>query len=446
MAKKPTVPPELRVDDPATSLRWPFSEFFRAEASGGILLIVATVAALAWANSPWRESYDHFWHTYVGISAGSWSLKLSLQHWINDALMAVFFFFVGLEIKREVTTGELRTPKQAALPIMAAIGGMAFPALVFLAVNGTGSGVEGWGIPMATDIAFALGILSLLGPRVPLGLKVFLTALAIVDDLGAVLVIALFYTSGLAVWWLVAGIGLVLVLAVLSRLGVRRIPVYVLVGIVVWYCFLRSGVHATIAGVAVAMTIPSRILVERETFEGIVERALAFLKGKDDRSHSDMERRDVALEAIGAAADRYGSPLHRLEHGLAPWVAFAIMPVFALANAGVAIDPAHLVEAPAGRAIAAGLVLGKTIGITLFSFVAVKLGMCVLPRRVGWSAIVGAAALGGIGFTMSLFIAALAYPDPALLASAKMGILGGSLVAGLLGAALLGIRLKPEPA
>jgi NhaA family Na+:H+ antiporter len=299
---------------------------------------------------------------------------------------------------------------------------------------------------MATDIAFALGILSLLGPRVPLGLKVFLTALAIVDDLGAVLVIALFYTSELAVWWLVSGIGLVVVLAAVNRLGVRRLPVYALVGVVVWYCFLKSGVHATIAGVALAMTIPNSIKVESRTFSAVVARALDFLQGKDDREHSEMERRDVALEAIGAAADRYSSPLHRLEQQLAPWVAFVIMPVFALANAGVVIDPAQLAEAPAGRAIAGGLVIGKTVGISLFAFAAVKLGLCVLPRGVSWSAIVGAAALGGIGFTMSLFIAALAYPDPTLLASAKMGILGGSLISGLLGAAVLGIRLRASDA
>ncbi len=375
-------------------LRHPIVEFFETEASGGIVLILATVAALMWANSGWRASYFDLWHTTVGLSWGDARFKLSLHHWINDGLMALFFFYVGLEIKREVLSGELASAKKAALPAMAALGGMLVPAAFYAALNFRGDGAPGWGVPMATDIAFAIGVLMLLGDRVPLGLKVFLTALAVVDDLGAVVVIAIFYTAELAAGSLLLGFAVLAALFGLARLGVTRRWVYVLGGFAVWIFFLRSGVHATVAGVLTAMAVPHR----------------------------------------GT------SLLQDLEHGLGPWVSYCIMPVFALANAGVEIDASaigRLILQPVPLGVILGLVLGKQIGILGFSWLAVKLGWASLPEGVGWRRVHGAAVLGGIGFTMSLFIANLAFGEGGLLEPAKMGILAGSLISAILGAAVL---------
>lgn len=441
-----------RVDRDPPRTAWekakrPIVEFFELEAAGGILLMIATAAALLWANSPAGSTYYDFWHTYLSLGVGEWKLKLSLAHWINDGLMAVFFFLVGLEIKRELLTGELSTPRQAALPIMAAVGGMVVPAGLYAVLNAGGAGAPGWGIPMATDIAFALGVLILLGKRIPLGLKIFLTALAIVDDLGAVLVIAVFYTSGLSFGHLGVGLALVAFLFLLGRFQVRRNSVYIAVGIVVWYLFLKSGVHATIAGVLVAAAIPHRTLLDRPEFTARVRRAMEELDEEDPSDpHAEDAARERAMHTIHHAAERWSSPLQRLEHALVPYISFGIMPVFALANAGVVIDWGNYVSTLAGpipMGIVLGLVVGKQVGIFAFSWIAVKAGLATLPAGVGWRSIHGAATLAGIGFTMSLFIANLAFPDAATLDTAKVGVLSASLLAGILGTLIL-IGVKPK--
>lgn len=419
----------------------PFQEFIRLEASSGILLIIATIVALIWANSPWAESYVHLWETKATIGLGTFGISKDLLHWINDGLMAVFFFVVGLEIKREMMVGELSSPRRAILPIVAAIGGMAFPAGFYLLFNAGGPARAGWGIPMATDIAFALGVLSLLGKRVPLSLKVFLTAVAIVDDLGAVLVIALFYTSELAwVSLLVAAVFFVaLILA--NRLGIRSLLVYSLLGLGLWVAFLKSGVHATIAGVLLAMTIPVRTRINTEEF---ISHADYFLdefrkRGKPGESVLTNNSQRAALQAIEVAAEHAQTPLQRLEHTLHPWVGNFIMPVFALANAGVTLkgDIFSVIAQPVTMGVMAGLILGKQIGIFTASLLAVRFKWADLPSGMTWKRLYGLSWLTGIGFTMSLFIASLAFGDSEFLASAKTGILFASLVSGTVGAFIL---------
>lgn len=442
MAKTVTIKTTTR---PIDRLLSPFQEFFHQEASSGILLIVATIIALVWANSPWAESYILLWESKLTISIGSLGISKDLLHWINDGLMAVFFFVVGLEIKREVLVGELSSPRQAILPIVAAIGGMAVPAGFYLLFNSSGPAQAGWGIPMATDIAFALGVLSLLGKRVPLSLKIFLTAVAIVDDLGAVLVIALFYTSKI-VWFslFIAALFLVL-LIVTNRLGVRNPLVYALLGIGMWVAFLQSGVHATIAGVLLAMTIPVRTRINTEEF---FTHASYFLEdfrkhGKTGENVLTNKSQRAAIMAIEVAAEQAQTPLQRFEHILHPWVSYFIMPIFALANAGVQVksDLLSVFVQPVTLGIMAGLVLGKQIGVFLAGFLAVKLKWADLPSGMTWRRLYGLSWLAGIGFTMSLFIASLAFGDSEFLSSAKTGILIASLVSGMAGAVILS-RIK----
>ncbi|WP_054311877.1 Na+/H+ antiporter NhaA [Mesorhizobium sp. 1M-11] len=373
-----------------------FREFLDGEAAGGIILIAAAALALIVANSPLAETYFAALHAYLG--------PLSVLHWVNDALMAVFFLLVGLEIKREMLDGQLSTWPRRMLPGIAAAGGMVVPALVYIAINrDNAEALPGWAIPTATDIAFALGVLSLLGNRVPASLKVFLTALAIIDDLGAVIIIALFYTSGLSFAYLVAALAVIVVLIVLNRMGVLTLAPYLVLGAVLWVLVLKSGVHATLAGVALALTIPLRV-------------------------------------TPGIAHDLEHSPLHRLEHALHRFVPLIIIPIFGFANAGVSLagfTPATLVE-PLTLGVAAGLVIGKLVGVLGASALAIKLGLADLPVRAGWMQMTGIALLCGIGFTMSLFIGLLAFADnPALQDAVKVGILAGSLVAALAGAALL---------
>jgi NhaA family Na+:H+ antiporter len=419
----------------------PFRAFAQLSAAGGILLGLCTVIALLWANSPWSDSYTRLWATYVTVGGGQLVLRETLLHWINDGLMAVFFFVVGLEIKREVLIGELASPRRAALPIAAAIGGMVVPALVYVSFNRSGDAAAGWGIPMATDIAFALGVLALLGSRVPTALKVFLTALAIVDDLGAVLVIALFYTDAInlpALSWGVAGLGL-LVLA--NRLGVRRSLVYALLGTVVWVAFLQSGVHATIAGILIALTIPARAVIDADAF---VARGRAMLTAFDQASQhggrtGTNEEQHAALQALEDAVDHVEAPMQRMEHALHPWVAFAILPLFALANAGVDLsgDLGGMFRESVTLGVLLGLLLGKPLGITVAAWLAVRTGLAAMPAGVSWRQIIGVGWLGGIGFTMALFIAGLAFGDGAELAMAKLGIFSASVLAGLIGWLLL---------
>ena len=419
----------------------PFQDFANKQSSGGVLLIAATVIALVWANSPWAESYTNLWHTKMTVALGDFSVSKDLTHWINDGLMAVFFLVVGLEIKREVLVGELSSVRGAALPVAAALGGAVVPALIYAAINAGTEGAAGWGIPMATDIAFALGVLALLGERAPVALKVFLTALAIVDDIVAVLVIALFYTSEIS--WGALGVGGVFLaaLVVANLIGVGRTLVYALLGIGLWLAFLLSGVHATIAGVLLALTVPAISFINPGAF---LERSRYVLDrfekaGEQGESVLSNEERQAALHALNNAAYELEPPLHELEHALHPWVVFAIMPIFALANAGVPLGGgiADALTSPVSLGIVAGLVIGKQLGITLFAWLAVKGGISELPEGIRWRHVYGAGWLAGIGFTMSLFISDLAFSDGSLVEAAKLGILVASLIAGVVGWTIL---------
>jgi Na+:H+ antiporter, NhaA family len=419
----------------------PFQEFAHTESAGGIVLLACTALALAWVNSPWGESYHHVWETPVAVRLGGLALDMTLHHFINDGLMAVFFFLVGLEIKRELLVGELASLKQAALPIAGALGGMLVPAALYALFNVGRPGAPGWGIPMATDIAFALGVLALLGPRVPVALKIFLTALAIVDDIGAVLVIAVFYTADIA-WPMLGWAGVILaLLLVAGRAHVRHPAVYLIPGVAVWALFLASGVHATVAGVLLAMTIPARTLIDEDEFIERAGGALDEFRNASGPEVTVMNNREQqeALRALEHATDEAQAPLMKMEHKLHGVVAFGIMPLFALANAGVPLG-GEMVSGVAWSVtlgVVVGLVLGKPLGITLFAWLAVRLGAAALPAGAGWRALHGVSWLGGIGFTMSLFVAGLAFGDAALLDSAKLGILAASLVAGAAGAVLL---------
>jgi NhaA family Na+:H+ antiporter len=413
-----------------------FQDFAERGVLSGFLLIAATAVALVWANSPWAESYFHLWE--VELSAGLTATPVSntVHFWINDGLMAVFFLLVGLEIKRELLIGELSSPRQAALPLAAAIGGMLLPAALYAMANLGGAGARGWGIPMATDIAFALGVLTLLGPRVPTGLKVFLTALAIVDDMGAVVVIALFYTASIA-WGAVftAGLAMVALLA-LNQFGVRHLLPYLLAGLALWGALLSSGIHATIAGVLLALAIPSRTRMNALEFS--IE-ARVLLDEFDRSETGDLlvltsKGQQEALYALDVASSGVQAPLLRLEHVLHGPVSFLIMPLFALANAGVSLEGLTGVMAdPVTVGVVLGLLVGKPAGVMLFSWLAVRLRMAQLPAEVSWRALHGSAWLAGIGFTMSLFVGGLAFGEGPLLNAAKIGILVGSLLAGAVG-------------
>jgi Na+:H+ antiporter, NhaA family len=432
---------EVVAHPPIRRVLRPFREFARVEASGGIVLLVCTLLALAWANSPWAASYDALWHTRVAVTAGGLHLAMDLHHAINDGLMALFFFVVGLEIKRETLVGELADLRRAALPIAAAVGGMAVPALLYVVVTRGTPGAVGWGVPMATDIAFALGVLALLGRRAPLRLKVFLTALAIVDDIGAVVVIALFYTADIAWTPLLGGLGLLLLLYAANRFGVRSPLPYALVGLVVWVAFLESGVHATIAGVLLATTIPAWVRLDVPAFVGRARTSLDHLVDAAGRGGTVLtdQVQQHALHDLETACERAQAPMQRLEHALHPWVSFVVMPLFALANAGVALDggAAGALGHPVGMGVIVGLVVGKQVGVTMFAWLAVRSGVAALPAGVTWRHVYGAGWLAGIGFTMSLFIAGLAFGEGDLLATAKVGILAASAIAGMVGYALI---------
>ena len=426
---------------PVERLVRPFQRFADRSSSRGLVLIAAAVVALAWANSPWGGSYFALWDTKLTIGVGELSLSKDLTHWVNDGLMAAFFLVVGLEIKREIFVGELSSLRGAALPVVAAVGGAVVPALIYLALNAGGEGAAGWGIPMATDIAFALGVLALLGDRAPVGLKVFLTALAIADDILAVLVIALFYTSGIS--WGALGVGALFFAALVAAnlIGVGRTLVYAVLGVGLWLCFLLSGVHATVAGVLLAFTVPAASFIDPKAF---LERGRYILdrfeeageKGEDVLSN---EERQAALHALNRAAYKLEPPLHELENRLHPWVAFAIVPIFALANAGIPLGGglAGALTSPVSLGVVAGLVLGKQLGVTLFAWLAVRSGLSELPAGVGWRHVYGAGWLAGIGFTMSLFVTDLAFGEGALMDAAKLGILAASLISGVVGWAIL---------
>lgn len=404
-------------------------QFLESEAKGGVLLFLAALLAFALSNSPFASAYFALREVPLSLQIGSWRLEKDLLHFVNDFLMAIFFLLVGLELKRELLSGELKEPRRAALAIAAALGGMITPALIYVVLNAGGPGAAGWGVPMATDIAFALGVLALLGRRVPLGLKVFLTALAIVDDLGAVLVIALFYTAKLNLTALAAALAVYAVLLGIGRLGVKNLLPYLVLGLVLWYFVLQSGVHATVAGVLLALAIPLGRGMPLPAFQNRIRAAAS----------SDPEALEAELESLESAAAEAQSPLHRLEHRLHPWVAYAILPIFAFMNAGVALS--GMAFGPVALGAFLGLVIGKPLGILAFSYLAVRAGLAQLPSGVGWSAILGVGMVAGIGFTMALFIAGLAF-DPTLLDEAKVGVLLASVAAALLGTGLL-LRLRP---
>lgn len=428
----------------------PMQEFVQRSASGGIVLIVATLLALVFANSGLAPYYNAVLETHISITVGPLALDEFVLHWINDGLMVIFFFLVGLEIKREVIVGELARLRAAVLPIVAAIGGVLVPAVIFVAFNAGYAGGNGWGIPMATDIAFALGCLALLGSRIPFGLKIFLTAVAIVDDLIAVLVIAFFYSSGIN--FVALGIGFaILVLLVLGNVfGIRSPWFYGALGVVVWLAFLQSGIHATIAGVLVALTIPARHRIDVPTFAARAHSILHHLEPQDDPSTPMItnEAQMTAVIELEDLCEQVEAPLQRMEHGLHTAVQFGIMPLFALANAGVALTGVTLggdaVRVALG--IVLGLVLGKTIGLFMASWLVVRSGIGELPQGVTWLHMLGASILGGIGFTMSLFIASLAFNDPELLSVAKLAILLASVLAASAGLVLLSRTRVPENA
>ncbi len=414
-----------------------FQHFVRTEALSGLILLGFAALALFAANSPWASFYSRLWEISFGVGSGH-SLDLTLHQWINDGLMAVFFLLVGLEIKRELVAGELSSPKKAALPIAAAIGGVAVPALLYWSFNANGPGVQGWGIPMATDIAFALGVLALIAPNASVGLKVFLAALAIVDDMVAVLVIAIFYSGAIA-WGALGAAALVLLfLIALNVSRVTKLWPYLIAGFVLWFFVHESGIHATIAGVILAMTIPARTHLNAAEFS---QKAQSLLKEFDRTETGDLlvltsKGQQEALFSLNRASEAATAPILRLEHALHRFSAFVVMPLFAFANAGVELG-GPILHREVALGVLVGLIVGKPLGITAAAFLAVKSGVAKLPAEMRWGELHGAAWLAGIGFTMSLFIAMLAFADPAFVATAKVAILGGSLLAGVIGAVVL---------
>jgi len=418
--------------EPIHRLTAPLQHFLHVETAGGVILLAATATALGLANSPWAQSYLSIWQTKFTIGLGSFQMSYSLKHWINDGLMAIFFFSVGLEVKREIVLGELRDPRRAALPIAAALGGMIVPALLYLVLQQGEPGQSGWGIPMATDIAFVVGCMSVLGKRVPLSLRVMLLSLAIADDIGAILVIAIGYTESLSYGWLAMGFAGIATVVLLAKTGMRSVAIYVVLGAFVWLGFHESGVHATVAGVILGLLTPAHSWVGKGTLKNAVLRAGMYLHGT--RWENPSDRRKMLIEMEKAAKEGV-SPLERIEYRLHPYASFAIMPVFALANAGVPIRLSDFAS-PIAIAVMLGLVVGKPLGIVLFSFVAVKVKAARMPVGVSWMHITGAGFLAGIGFTMAMFIAGLAL-DGSSLDAAKIGILGASVAAAVLGMLIL---------
>ncbi len=425
----------------------PFDRFFRLETSSSILLLLFTGLALIIANTPLSDLYHEVLHYNFSIGIADEMVSKPIILWINDGLMAIFFFVIGLEIKREIIVGELSNFKKASLPIFAAIGGMVVPAVVFLLINNKPETMNGWAIPMATDIAFTLGILKLLGNRVPLGLKVFLTAFAIVDDLGAIITIALFYSSAIKWNLVIIALSLIAALLLLYRFGLYSKYFFFLVGVVVWFLFLKSGVHATIAGVLMAYTIPIRRKINVRKFKNSITEALAvFIQTHQSRKKMILSKTETgAIDSMEQATEMVQSPLQYLENRLHGWTVFMIMPIFAFANAGVTFIDQDLTNINLSLAIVLGLVIGKSVGIFLFSYIAIKTGISDKIEQVNWGNILGVGFLGGLGFTMSLFITNLAFTGIHLIDASKIGILIGSLVAGLMGYLILRYSLVNKP-
>lgn len=427
------------------TLLGPMQRFLRLEISSSIMLILATVAALIWANSYFSESYHQFWHLPFAVCLSEHCHPHALVHWVNDGLMVLFFFVVGLEIKREILIGELSAIRVALLPVVAAFGGMVVPGLIYAAFNSGTDHISGWAIPMATDIAFVVGAVALLGRGLPSGLRIFLAAFAIADDIGAVLIIAVFYTSTISVTYLTAAGCILAVMALINVLRIRSILLYSLLGFALWVACFNSGVHPTVAGVAAAFVIPVRAKYDFEYFTRKVNRILC--QRDDDKMNVcywysillDQEFQHL-VQRLSNACKEVQTPLQRMEHSVHPWVAFLILPVFALANAGLSIkelSPGEAFLHPVTLGICLGLFVGKPLGVTLFSYLAVKLGLVSLPENVEWKHMIGAGILGGIGFTMSLFVSGLSFVQPEVLNYSKLGILTGSALAALAGGVLL---------
>ena len=427
----------------------PFEEFIHRQTTSSLLLMGTAVVALILANGPWAVAYAHIMHAPVSLNIGSWSINMSLHHWINDGLMAMFFFVVGLELKREILVGELADLRNAALPIGAAIGGMVVPALVYFLINPEGEAAMGWGIPMATDIAFAIGALALLASRVPKALITFLVALAIVDDLGAVLVIAVFYTDTIALGPLAVAVGLFTLLLALNLIGIRKPLPYFIISLLFWYAVLLSGVHATLAGVLGALCVPSRPKYQPERFSMLVKGLMKRFDSSYQSGESILVNDELraVVQSLENGVHSVQAPLQRLEHAWHMPVAYIVIPIFALANAGIPLELASMAETLNHRVfigVSLGLILGKFIGITGVSWLMLKLGLAVLPKDTRFTQIAGVSLLAGIGFTMSIFVAQLGFNDrDDLLLIAKTAILLASLVAGLAGVLWLYLVSKP---
>jgi len=425
----------------------PFQRFFKIESSGGIVLLLFTIIAIAWTNSSFSDSYYYLWEQKISFSIAGFTLSESLKLWINDGLMAIFFFVVGLEIKRELMIGELSAGKKASLPVFAALGGMVVPGAIYIFLNEDPTAVNGWGIPMATDIAFSLGILSLLGKRVPVGLKIFLVAFAIFDDLGAVSAIAIFYSSGIHLKYLLIGSGLFFYLVLFNLLKLRVIHIYMVFGWIIWYMFLESGIHPAIAGVLIAFTIPLGRKIRVSTFRKRMDSNL--LEFCDDGCNDKVTLSDEQLAAIDnmeSETRKVQSPLQSLEHKLHRFVTYVIIPLFALANAGVIIESPdiNILRHPLTANIGYSLLIGKAVGIFVFSWIAIKLKLALMPENIKWIHIFGVALLGGMGFTMSIFITNLAFDIHELINLSKLGIIAGSFVSAFLGFLVLRISLKKQ--
>jgi NhaA family Na+:H+ antiporter len=418
----------------------PVSRFIHLEYTSGIVLLISVVIAIVWANSGYHDFYEHLWHINFSIGFDKFMLTHPLHIWINDGLMAIFFFVIGLELKREFMEGELSSLKKASLPMSAALGGMLIPALIYYTLNKDAESAHGWGIPMATDIAFALALLSMASKHIPVSVKVFLSALAVADDLGAVLVIAFFYTAGINFLALGIGCAFLLVLVIGNIIGIRSSLFYLLIGFGAWIGFLLSGVHATIAGVLVAFTIPAVTKINEQIYSTNLRKlSYDFETDIPERGSLITNKQNQTIQKVKTLSMAAETPLQTIEHTLHPWVAFVIMPLFALANAGIVINSDFFssVINPVSIGVALGLILGKFIGILSFCWIMVKLGLASLPQDTNWKHIIGVALLAGIGFTMSLFISGLAFKNPEFINQAKYGILIASITAGVMGTIVL---------
>jgi NhaA family Na+:H+ antiporter len=423
----------------------PFQKFAKKIVSGSYPLMLAAIVAMVWANL-YPHSYHGFWHAKVSLAAGPFHVEKSVSHWIDEALMAIFFFSVGLEIKREILVGELASVRKAMLPVMAAIGGMVVPALIYLIFTYNTPHSIGWGIPMATDIAFSLAVLAIIGKRIPMGVRIFLTALAIADDLGAVFVIGLFYTKAISVNAVLIACLFLVLLAIVNFLWVRHTIVYAVLGIGLWMAILSSGIHATVAGVLVALFIPAQGKYETQTFIDRIRLYLDRFACSNNRENecgfTILLNKDHlnSVRSIEEACHEVETPLQRLEYGTHPWVSYLILPLFALANAGIVFTNINVADSlfhPVSMGIMLGLVVGKPVGILLFTFLSVKILRTKLHTGVYWRHLIGAGILAGIGFTMSMFISGLSFGSPEIMDIAKLGIIAGSIISAVLGLAFL---------